>query len=261
MNASEGCVILAVDGTPSLGASMDLVEMTVGGPIGQYLAAVKLNDVLDSEFGQLLVAEISGRYPNLSVFVDRKLADVSATCINVLDRYVTAWYPQGRGFLATVSLHASPKTFLGITGEFPELEIIAMGVPTDWTPEQCFAHYGMTAPACMERWLNNLVQEVRKASGVDELRPCEMAIASYDMLSMMAESFPWATCITPGIRDEWMLKEHQERVTSTYEALVAGAKYLVMGSQLTKGNKERNISAEKSQEMTAEMIKQALLAG
>ncbi|MCI0565022.1 MAG: hypothetical protein MN733_41685, partial [Nitrososphaera sp.] len=56
--------------------------------------------------------------------------------------------------------------------------------------------------------------------------------------------------IVPGVRDGWMAKDHQERIAGVYETLKAGANWLVMGVQLSKGNPGKEISAEKSQQRT-----------
>lgn len=54
-----------------------------------------------------------------------------------------------------------------------------------------------------------------------------------------------------------MLKGQQARATGVKEALDKGATYVVMGSQLTKGNSANGISAQQSRELTFEQIKRA----
>ena len=108
----------------------------------------------------------------------------------------------------------------------------------------------------MQWWLVSLIQQYEARESV--FIPAELAIASFDMLVMMRELYPQFSCITPGIRDEWMLKGGQERVASTADALRAGAAYLVMGSQLTKGNPDRDVLPERSQELTAEQVKEVM---
>ena len=254
MKAEQRCIFLAVDGTLDLASTTRLVSAVTKGPAGPYLAGVKFNDVLDALWGHLAVAEAISVLPEgATVFLDPKLADIADTNRNRIRRYFDDVVEAP---VVTISIHASPKTFVGIRQEFPGVRVAVMGVPTDWTAEECIARYGEPPDVLMQWWLVSLIQQYKAREGVGS--PAELVIASFDMLVMMGELYPQFGCITPGIRDEWMLKGGQERVASTADALRGGASYLVMGTQLLKGNPDAGISAEESQRRTAEQVKEAL---
>jgi len=252
--ASSRCIILAVDGSSSQEAAFSTIEMAAAGPIGPHLWAVKLNDVLHASFGHELIRRTKSAFPGLALFCDLKLADVTPTVVNTVRRYSDLV----GDLLVTVSLHASPKAFVALRQSFSKLNIAAMGVPTDWTPEQCCERYGMDPGEAMQRWVSCAIDQCCDLVNNLLFEPFSHAITSTDMLDVMCEHFSTVSRITPGIRDEWMTKGTQERTTGTADALRAGANLLVMGSQLTKGNPERDITPARSQELTAEQIKAAL---
>ncbi|PIX30100.1 hypothetical protein COZ63_01490, partial [Candidatus Berkelbacteria bacterium CG_4_8_14_3_um_filter_42_13] len=139
MKAEQRCIFLAVDGTLDLASTTRLVSVVTKGPVGPYLAGVKFNDVLDALWGYLAVAEAISVLPEgATVFLDLKLADITDTNRNRIGRYLDAVEAP----VVTVSIHASPKTFVGIRQEFPGVRVAVMGVPTDWTAEECIARYG-----------------------------------------------------------------------------------------------------------------------
>ena len=65
--------------------------------------------------------------------------------------------------------------------------------------------------------------------------------------SGMDQYFNW---VCPGIRDEWMARDHQERTTGVREALEKGAMWVVMATQILKGSPKNGISAEESRQRT-----------
>jgi hypothetical protein len=267
LKAGKRCVFLAADKIKEWDQLDELMATAAEGPIGPYLAGVKLNDALQGIpgfSGSDTVQGIMDSFPRLThVFVDLKLADVMDTDVNTIRHFYEPWgeeqdFPQ---IIATVSLHSAPKVFVGLANAFPQLHVAGMGVPTDWTAEQCVQRYGMPPFECMENWLRDLDETFPNLKDAPEGRhPVEYAIASAEMLEMMNDRFPWVSCITPGIRDEWMLKGNQERIGGVAYALATGAKFVVMGAQLTRGNPEAGIDAEESQKRTADLIEEALAA-
>lgn len=251
-------IFLAVDGTRGRNDTLDLIEAVVQGPIGRYIKGLKFNNVLQTSFSRTIIEWVQNGWPELAFFADLKLADISATNLNTVGR----WCDGMHNIIVTVSLHSSPKTFAGLAKEYPNVWVAAMGVPTDWKTEECIARYGMTPGEAMFAWLQCLREQYLEIRADEPLptEPCRFAIASADMLTMMAENFPAIGCITPGIRDEWMTKGGQERTVGIAQALRDGARFVVLGSQLTKGNPDRGITTEASQLLTANEIEKALSA-
>ena len=245
------CIFLAVDGAVSRNQVYDTIGPVANGPVGSYLAGIKFNDALHIAgiSGPALVGVILDVYPEMGVCLDLKLADVSATDENIMTHYAQC----AKRLLATVSIHSSIGVFRMFHEKFPEIKLICMGVPTDISEKECLARYGSQPSELMVRWYSALSEQFQRAAGIND-RPTDLAVMSYEMVPVMRSSFSGLDAFTPGIRDEWMRKDHQERTTGVRAALEAGVRYVVMGSQLTKGNPSGGVSAQESQERTAQEI-------
>jgi len=239
-------VFLALDDQVNSAEALTLIGKVMNGPMSEYILGIKLNDALHADWGgPEFVEEILGTWPDLGVFLDMKLGDVVSTDVNTLKHY--ADLPMNRLWL-TVSLASSTKCFWGLREAYPELWIIGMGVPTDIKVDECIEKHGAAPPEVMDRWINSLF----KTKGDGVLPPVSAIIVSEDMLQIAKDK--WIPLrIMPGVRDQWMAKDHQERTTGVVAARSAGADLLVMGAQLLKGNPkaETPISALESQALTA----------
>lgn len=166
-----------------------------------------------------------------------------------------------REFIATVSIHCSADAFLALRTQIPELKVAVMGVPTDMSKQDCVNTYGGFPDTVMKGWLTEREEQYTRLAEKAEKKPngdhlAGYAISSFDMIGMYKESFPWLELITPGIRDKWMLRNTgaQKRITGSVDVLEAGARYIVLGNQLFKGNPADDISAADSQSLTADLL-------
>jgi len=241
-------VYLAVDKQKSFDKAMSLISGVFDGPMQSYMAGCKFNDALHASGwgGPDLIDEVISLCPGRTMFIDLKLMDVGDTIINTIRHY----YGHAK-LLVTVSVHCSAQAYQLLNKEFPELEIAVMGVPTDIKHEEFINRYGMVPFEAMEKWYGGLVSEYRSLTKDQIAYPNRYAISSIDMLEMLAEKFPVVNPVTPAIRDNWMKTQNQQRVVSSAQALIHGAKRLVIGNQLFNGNPEVGISAHESQRLTA----------
>ena len=253
--ADKRCVFMALDGQKSGTDALVLERGVMSGPMAPYIRGVKGNDLLHAPWGGVRFLEaVLG--DELEAWPDMKLVDIRDTDLNTLRHYAPLNFAR---CLVTVSVHSSVDVFVGLAQNFPDLGVIVFGVGTDIKAEEFAARYnGMTPAGAMEQWYGALVAEYRKVTGATEAFPTRYAISSYDMLGMFAEKFPGVGCITPGIRDEWMLKQGQKRTAGVYDALKAGAVAVVMGNQLYNGNPAAGVDARESQARTAVQIEKYL---
>lgn len=252
------CVFLAVDGQSSLDSALSLIDGVVSGPMGLFIVGIKVNDALHAKWGgQALVDKLYSEWLELNLFADIKIPDVTGTAINTLMHYRRA----EREFIATVSIHCSADAFLALRTQIPELNVAVMGIPTDMSEQDCRDTYGGLPDFLMKVWLMEREKQYTRLAEKAEKKPngdhlSEYAISSFDMLGMYQQSFPWLKLVTPGIYDRWMLANAgaQKRITGSVDALKAGASCIVMGSQLIKGNPKEGISANESQQRTADLL-------
>ena len=247
---------MALDGLKSEEDALRLVNGVMTGPMAPYLRGVKANDLLHAPWGGVeCLVRIRAGY-DIEAFIDTKFVDIRDTDLHTLRHYEPLGFAR---CLVTVSVHSSVDVFVGLAQNFPDLGVIAFGVGTDIKAKEFAARYnGMTPAVAMEQWYGALVAEYRKVTGATEAFPTRYAISSYDMLGMFREKFPGVGGITPGIRDEWMLKQGQKRTAGVYDALKAGAVAVVMGNQLYNGNPAAGVDAKESQARTAAQIEKYL---
>ncbi|MGA2666747.1 MAG: hypothetical protein ABSE91_01485 [Patescibacteria group bacterium] len=237
-------VILALDGVEGKRAMLDTITRVMDGPIGPYVAYVKLNDGLhDKDGGPNIVRAILVEHPKLDVFGDIKGADVWGTIQNICKRYDVA------RMLMTISIHVDHGVFAKLATTYPALKIAAMVVPTDIAKKDFLRRYDMEPAEAMETWYGGLTDLYREELDIPDGYPSELVIASKDMLPTVQENFPGVLSITPGVRDVWMVDaDHQKRTTGVQKALELGARYVVMGAQLLKG--ATGVDAKESQART-----------
>jgi len=266
IRADPRCVFLAVDGKANVADVFREIQKAVDGPIAPYIKGVKFNDVLQlPDAGEKLVRDFVAGFPGfvpMVPFVDLKVVDVWDTASNYMKKY----YPSFNELVVTFSVHCSTQVFNNLPQFFPGANVAIFCVGTDVTPEDCKAKYDMTPSECAQRWLGFVERKFQVLR--DELEESEKSItqehcaahviSSFDMLGMFGESFPWAGPIVPGIRDHWMLTGNQKRTAHSRAAIEAGARYLVLGGQATRGNPDAGIDATESQRRTARQIRLGL---
>lgn len=277
VRAQQKCVFLAVDGKKDTGAVFAEIEKGVNGPIAPHLAGVKFNDILHlPDKGKGLVKNFVGAYPHLKPFIpfiDLKAVDVWDTVANYMRKY----YPACPELIVTLSIHCSVQVFNKMPAEFPLANVAVFVVGTDVTVDECIEMYEMEPAECALKWIGVKERYFDKwriegyaaypdkpdhwPETIGQEHISAHAISSYEMLPMYRENFPWAGPIVPGIRDHWMLKGNQKRTAHTRAALQAGAQYLVLGGQATKGNPDAGIDPFESQRRTARQIRLGLGIG
>ncbi|MCK5061131.1 orotidine 5'-phosphate decarboxylase [Candidatus Parcubacteria bacterium] len=210
---------------------------------------VKLSEIIDKY----------ARHMDVGIFLDLKLADTSGTLKNI----ATHFAPFQQKIL-TVRSNLSGKGYLEIRRALPDVKIALVSFLTDNSEQDCLEQYGLFPE---EKILHDMRIAQRKyerchddddpqfAFDMVVCSPKEVAYLKRNELSIFNKSFEY---ILPGIRDQWMDKGQQVRATGVAEALIDGGDYVVMGSQMKKGNPKKGISAKESQRLTKIEIDRAL---
>lgn len=236
-----------------------LEEILQASEVRELLAFVKLNDGLhNSDAGgpkiKLAVEELLEKYQaNAGVFIDLKIFDVSETMKNVLKKYQMNDHD-----ILTVSSNCSAKGILELRRLLPNIQLAMISALTDMSVDECQVRFGMSPEVKIFNDLMNIKREYAKIhQPEDKEEPFDLVVCSYHELDFLNKNLPTGYgYIVPGIRDQWMRKkeEHQKRTIGVSEALEAGATYVVMGAQMTKGNPELGISPTESRQKTIEII-------
>lgn len=262
-------IVLPLDGYANGQALLDgLKKMLSIKGVSEIVAYIKLNDgVHNSDIGgPALIEKIQrglgkGNYNlPISIFLDLKIFDVSATVVNVLTKYLNIL----PGIL-TVSSGCSVDGIIKLRKLLPNTKLAMVSVPTDISEDECIARFGMTPKEKIYYDLHgvrSVYTERIKGEDIDP-EPFDLIVCSYHEISFLDEAIPeYYGFIIPGIRDEWMKKkdEHQKRTTGVRAAIeTCGTRpvYLVMGAQLVKGNPELGITPEESCQRTIEEMEKA----
>ncbi|KKP80192.1 MAG: hypothetical protein A2271_03840 [Candidatus Moranbacteria bacterium RIFOXYA12_FULL_35_19] len=213
----------------------------------QLVAFIKLNDALHfRKVGPEILAMLSEVKPtSVRYFIDLKIPDVLQTDKNILRHYV-----EFKPAIVTVSSIVASKSLMAVKEILPETKIALVDTLTDIPEDECLKRYGIPP-----------LEKISKAlSDFDELlkndNPIEMVVCSPRETKELKRRFSQYEFVNAGIRSRHMAKDHQERITSAYDALKNGADWLVMGTQIEKGNPKGGISPEESQKITLEEIEQ-----
>lgn len=256
-------VILPYDGKGDFNGLLDAFLGHFKDPLmGIMTGYVKLND---ANFYPDATAINVHRYvrtllkhyaPKCGIFLDLKLADTNGTVVNILKNFVDAGVAPD---ILTVRESIGAKGYLMLRRLLPNTKLALVSALTDIPEEEIRERYGMF-PAL--KIINDLINiqakydEIKEDDDPEQL--FDMVVCSPLELEMLINNFPVQyQYVVPGIRDAWMTKGQQARVMGVKEALDMGATYVVMGSQMTKGNPMKLISAEESRKLTFERIKKA----
>lgn len=255
-------VILPLDGIPYAAALLGKLSEILSQPnIKKMLAYVKINDgvhnydcggpALVEEIKKLLKREIGSE---AGLFLDLKVFDVSATLENYAKKYA-AFQPD----ILTVSSQCSVDGIIALRQALPHTKLALVSALTDMSADECQRRFGLSPAMKIFSDLANLRSEYQKRglTAYPE-EPFDLIVCSPQEVNVLKRNLPSSYgFIVPGIRDTWMLSDHQKRTTGVREALELGASYVVMGAQLTKGNPQANVSAEESQALTIAEIEKS----
>ena len=250
-NKGTNLIILPMDGCVDEKDLIAKLKAILASPTaGKLIGIIKLNDALHIPgVGPNIIKMIKEIVPpEVGIFIDLKIPDVLETDKNILLRY-KPFNPD----IVTVTSTISAKSLLAIKEVLPNTKIALVDTLTDIAEEELLDRYHMNAAEKIIKALEHFDKYL------GEKNPIELVVSSPKELKVLREKFgDKYKYITPGIRSPHMAKDHQQRVTSAYDALKNGAWMVVMGAQVTKGNPDKGISAEESQLITLKEIEQAL---
>lgn len=236
--------------------------------IVELLSFVKINDAvfLPPFSGPEWVWKFWGiikkydQHQNIGIFLDLKLADTSGTLKNIANHFAS--FQQK---ILTVRSNLSGKGYLEIRRVLPDVKIALVSFLTDNSEQDCLEQYGLFPE---EKILHDMRIAQRKYERIRDDGDPKFA---FDMVVCSPKELPYIMRnelpifgkkfekITPGIRDEWMTKGQQVRVAGVAQALIDGADYVVMGSQMKDGNPDKGVSAAESRRRTKDEIEKALM--
>ncbi|MFA5163447.1 MAG: orotidine 5'-phosphate decarboxylase / HUMPS family protein [Patescibacteria group bacterium] len=255
-------VILPFDGIPDATQLLARMWETVSKKsINKMLAYVKVNDGIHNYDcgGPALVAKIKEMLrieigPEVGLFLDLKVFDVSATLENYAKKYA-AFQPD----ILTVSSQCSVDGIIALRKALPATKLAMVSALTDMSVDECQRRFGMHPVVKIFNDLANIRSEYQKKNaGTYPDEPFDLIVCSPQEVRILKNNLPASYgFIVPGIRDSWMLSDHQQRTTGVREALDLGASYVVMGAQLTKGNPQNDVSAVMSQDFTMAEIEKS----
>ena len=259
-------VILPLDGYENVDALAKAFRNLMNQPgLAELIAYIKLNDAVHNSDagGPAIVNDLKSKLltveGSIGVFLDLKLADVSATVINTLKKYSL-----DKNDIVTVYSSVSVETLIKIRLLMPEVKLAMVSAFTDMSDDECQTRFGQSPTVKIYNDLMNIEVIFAKEIGRYQNWPNEV-VTPFDMVVCSKNELPFLKknlrgtyqFIVPGIRDAWMSTGHQKRISGVKDALNAGATYVVMGAQLTKGNPENEITPEKSCELTKQEIAKA----
>jgi orotidine-5'-phosphate decarboxylase/orotate phosphoribosyltransferase len=240
--------ILAIDGVNSTEIIYDKIVDVLRQPEGliDFISHIKFNDVfhLQEQDIRSVLTVIEEDFPGtINIFFDFKLADTNGTDVNVLKRYVSY---MKFGDIVTVNANCSKRAFNDIRAILPNgVKIAIVSVLTDTSRSKCQTRRGMVPEMAILNDAINLLETLPN--------PFDAVVCSPAELKFLKKNLPRnIEYIVPGIRDSWMSMGQQsaDRANGVKETLDAGADYLVMGSQLMKGNPENGINAIESRQLS-----------
>ncbi len=263
------CIVSPFDGfnffeTDAFNSDTDLLaafyEIMKDNVSKDLISHIKFNDALHLEdlSGPRLVARIKRELVNLNsnakIFLDFKLADTKGTNLNILKHYLEKEYCPD---IVTIRDCCSINSFLELRRLLPKtVKLALVSVLTDMPVKECIERYKMSPQEKIIsdiEIISKLYDNAKEDSDID--LPFDMVVCSPLELDALTVRFKnLFEYIVPGIRDEWMAKGQQARFTGVKEALEKKAKVVVMGSQMTKGNPEKGVSAAESRQKTKEQI-------
>lgn len=242
-------VVFPVDGYLNVGTLVAKLESVMRSEmVRQLIGTIKFNDALHFPgYGPVILEIVTEIVPEgTKKMIDLKIADVSDTNKFTLRHY----YPFSPD-IVTVTSTVSAKSLSVIKETLPDTKIAIVDTLTDISAEEILERYDMDAAHKIAKALHHFEKYLKGDN------PVEIVVCSpWELDFLKAEFGDLYEFLTPGIRSPHMASDHQKRIMSAYGALKAGAQWLVMGAQVAKGNPEKGISAEESQQITLNEIEQ-----
>jgi orotidine-5'-phosphate decarboxylase len=224
------------------------------------ISHIKINDGVHGDHGPGIMAELRKLIGDCGVpvglFFDFKLADTNGTNGNVVKQYLPVFQS---GDILTVRESCSIKSFRELRQILPSgVKIALVSMLTDTPVAECRRKYGMFPHVKIFNDITNLWAEWKESCGEEiASQPFDAVVCSPHELEFLKRNFPELEFIVPGIRDAWMDAGQQARFMGVAEALKFGANFLVIGSQISKGNPKEGVAAEESLRRTIEEVKKA----
>ncbi len=251
-------VIVAFDGCLTGYDVFDRLLNVVHGPIMPKVSHLKFNDVLHvsdmsgQELVEYCLKVCSVDDYDTRLFLDFKLSDTHGTVWNTVNHYAHDERIRDKIDIVTIRENCSLEAYIKLRELLPLVKITLVSALTDMSEGECRRRNGMSSRHKILVDADNLQYEF------DLIHPDKKGQFAIDAIvcSPLEVDFlrrnmrPEVVFITPGIRDDWMEKGQQERLSGICFALEQGADFAVLGSQVTGGNAKKNIRAEESQRKT-----------
>ncbi len=201
----------------------------------------KIGLELFTSCGPGIIEEIKKRTDH-KIFLDLKLYDIPNTIL----RTIRVISNLGVDWITVHTLSGSEALKNAVNSAYNNLKIIAVTIITS-----------LDRADLMELGFNSeLVRDTKelvfKLAQIAYKTGCDGIVCSAKEVSKIKEIFPEFITVVPGIRLEES-KDDQVRVSTPYEAILAGADYLVIGRPIREA-----FSPEKVCKTIAEQIKKAL---
>lgn len=254
------CIVLPLDGFMNTSSLLnELQEILSDSTARNLISHIKLNDAIhmaDSRGPGLIIKIIKllrDVGSTAKIFLDIKLADMSGSNRNILSHYND---PPGMLDILTVRETCSAMGYLSIRQTLPKTKIALASTLTDISQEECQIRFNCDPEI-------KILNDVKKIqflyekilSEDDNEKAFDMVVCSPHEIDFLKEKLdPYFKFVIPGIRDDWMEKGQQARTKGVRAALESGAELIVLGSQMTKGNPEKGVSALESRKRTYKEI-------
>jgi orotidine-5'-phosphate decarboxylase len=218
MNDSRSRLIVALD-VPDSNSALAAVDQLSG-----HVGSFKIGLELFTREGPRLVGEIRDRGER--IFLDLKLHDIPNTVAGAVRSVcklgidmVTVHASGGAAMLEAAAIEAQ-------SSDSPPL-ILAVTALTSLSEED-MVRFGVNGS--MEEWVERLALTAYNA-GIRGL------VASAREITMLRSKLdPQLQLVIPGIRPKGTDAQDQSRTATPYDAVKAGASYLVVGRPITKAN-------------------------
>ncbi|QQR50687.1 orotidine-5'-phosphate decarboxylase [Candidatus Nomurabacteria bacterium] len=216
--------------------------------LGPHVGGIKIGLETQTVFGGPIMLDLTEKQ-DVDTFYDGKFNDIPATIIG-------ATKPLAKRGVGMFNIHATSGNE-AIKAAVKACEsagciVLVVTVLTSISPEECMEIFGDTPE-------NKVLQFARKAKAngahgvVCSAKELPVLMADEETHSLIK--------VTPGIQPEWMQKNDQQRVMTPYEAIKAGADYLVIGRAISQPPKDHEYiqgDSLKAIELITEEIAKAL---
>lgn len=261
-------IILAYDGFPDKLGILKAVGRDLDNPkIVELLSYVKFSDAFFVPYGGTFLIEDVWKMickrklqKRVGIFLDLNFRFDHDTLVNIAKHL-----PSLKRGIMTVASRFSKDGYLGVRGCLPGVKIALSSSFVDCSEQEFF---DICSPE------GKLLRDMRFAQGgYERYRESGKPIYAFDLIACS----PWELKnlwegerasfgrrfkkIVKGVRDEWMSNDQKETTYGVAEAMINGADYVVMSTQIQKGNPERGITAEESLRLTKVEIEKAFKKG